>query len=116
MGLHDIYVRDKNGCGSLGPVTVAVLGIPQYFTPNGDGYNDNWILQGINQWPDFVIEIMNMRGDILYRQTAEENGIYLPYTGVDMNGSALTEGDYTYTIKSKSRQKKYFGILSIKYD
>ncbi len=118
-GNYLLTITDGNSCQSnheLFVGTSASIIIPKGISPNGDGYNDNWILQGINQWPDFVIEIMNMRGDILYRQTAEENGIYLPYTGVDMNGSALTEGDYTYTIKSKSRQKKYFGILSIKYD
>lgn len=96
--------------------TSADIIIPKGISPNGDGYNDLWILNGIQQWPDFVIEIMNMRGDVLYRQTAEESGAYLPYNGIDLNGSSLPAGDYAFSIRSNLRNKKYIGILSIKYD
>lgn len=47
-GVHDIYIKDLKGCGIVGPVQVAVLGAPRYFTPNGDGYNDTWNLKGAN--------------------------------------------------------------------
>jgi gliding motility-associated-like protein len=47
-GVHDIYIKDLRGCGIVGPVAVAVLGAPRYFTPNGDGYNDTWNLKGAN--------------------------------------------------------------------
>lgn len=46
-GIHDLYVRDKNGCG-VASLEIFVLGFPKYFTPNGDSYNDTWNLKGWN--------------------------------------------------------------------
>lgn len=45
-GFHTVFVRDKNGCG-ITSAEVAVLGIPKFFTPNGDGFNDTWQLRGL---------------------------------------------------------------------
>ena len=47
-GIHTVYVNDKNGCGVVSK-TVALIGAPLYFSPNGDGYNDNWTIKGINE-------------------------------------------------------------------
>ncbi len=47
-GIHNLYVRDKNGCG-VSVLQVFVLGFPKYFTPNGDSYNDTWNLKGWNE-------------------------------------------------------------------
>jgi gliding motility-associated-like protein len=118
-GNYLLTITDGNNCQAnhqlyLG--TSADIIIPNGISPNLDGYNDVWILEGIQQWPDFNIEILNMRGDVLYRQSAVENGTYLPYNGIDLNGVALPEGDYPFVIKSNFRSKKYIGILSIKYD
>ena len=44
-GAHDVYVRDKNGCGTTRGLVEAELSqsdFPKFFTPNGDGINDFW--------------------------------------------------------------------------
>ncbi len=41
-----LTVNDKNGCGSISK-EVFILGLPKYFTPNNDGFNDLWQIQGI---------------------------------------------------------------------
>jgi gliding motility-associated-like protein len=46
-GIHTVFVKDLNGCGVVSR-EVAVLGIPNYFTPNQDGYNDTWNIKGVN--------------------------------------------------------------------
>jgi gliding motility-associated-like protein len=118
-GNYFLTITDGNNCQANHQIylgTSAEIIIPKGISPNGDGYNDFWILEGIQQWPDFIVEILNMRGDVLYRQSAIENGSYLPYSGIDLNGVALPEGDYLFKIKSDFRSKKYTGILSIKYD
>ena len=58
MGIHEIYVRDSNGCGTIGPITIPVLGIPHYFTPNGDGYNDYWNVKGVNAQFNYLSKIL----------------------------------------------------------
>jgi len=46
-GIHTVYVNDKKGCG-IDSREIAIVGAPAYFTPNGDGYNDTWKLNGVN--------------------------------------------------------------------
>ena len=40
-----VTVRDINGCGESQDF-VYVIDYPKYFTPNGDGYHDNWNIIG----------------------------------------------------------------------
>ena len=42
-GSHTVYVRDKNDCG-IAKMPLFVIGYKKFFTPNGDGYTDNWNL------------------------------------------------------------------------
>jgi len=41
IGLYMVYVKDKNGCGTVSK-QVPFLNYPKYFTPNNDGINDYW--------------------------------------------------------------------------
>ncbi|MBU2921462.1 hypothetical protein KO504_08925, partial [Winogradskyella psychrotolerans] len=45
-GQHHITARDKNGCG-LTTEPKFVIDYPLYFTPNGDGKNETWNIEGI---------------------------------------------------------------------
>jgi gliding motility-associated-like protein len=96
IGFHEIYVRDRNGCGSLGPILVAVLGIPKYFTPNADGYNDTWNVKGVN-------ELFNLRSTIYifdrYGKLLKQLGT--TGTGWDgtYNGQQMPADDYWYSIQ-----------------
>ena len=95
MGLHDVYVRDVNGCGILGPLSIAVLGIPQYFTPNSDGYNDTWNVKGVSQ--DFnyrsTIYIFDRYGKLLKQIGTTGSGWDGTY-----NGQPMPADDYWYSI------------------
>ena len=46
-GIHTVYINDINGCG-LTTRTIAVIGFPKFFTPNGDGFNDFWKVAGVD--------------------------------------------------------------------
>ena len=119
MGNYQLTITDGNNCQDSFRVVVlsgAELDLPKGISPNNDGYNDTWIITGIQQWQDFSVELRNMRGELVYRQDATDNPAYVPMDGNDANGAKLPAGDYTYVIRSKSRKRKYSGILSIKYD
>jgi len=96
MGLHEVYIRDKNGCGSVGPITVAVLGIPNYFTPNGDGYNDYWNVKGVSAQFNYrsTIHIYDRFGKLL-KQIGTTG---LGWDGT-FNGKPMPSDDYWYNIR-----------------
>ena len=96
MGVHDIYIRDKNGCGSVGPITVPVLGIPHYFTPNGDGYNDYWNVKGVGATFNYhsIIYIFDRYGKLLKQIGTTGLGWDGTY-----NGHPMPADDYWYSIQ-----------------
>jgi gliding motility-associated-like protein len=96
MGLHEIYVRDQNGCGSVGPIAVPVLGIPHYFTPNGDGYNDYWNVKGVSTEFNYLSRILIFdRFGKLLKQIAPTG---LGWDGT-FNGHQMPGDDYWYNIQ-----------------
>ncbi len=56
-GIHVVYVRNRFGCGTtLASDPFLVINYPAFFTPNGDGSNDTWNIQGLNE-PTSVAEV-----------------------------------------------------------
>lgn len=95
-GRHILYINDKNGCG-ITAHPIYVLGIPPFFTPNADGYNDTW-----NAWGDDphnprlkTIHIYDRFGKLLLQ--IDPRG-----TGWDgkLNGRNLPSTDYWYRIET----------------
>ena len=89
-GIHDVYINDKNGCGTVRK-TVAVLGIPKFFTPNGDGYNDYWNIKGLNSNlnANSIVFIYDRYGKLLKKMTTSSQG----WDGT-FDGKPLTADDY----------------------
>ena len=96
MGIHEIYIRDQNGCGSVGPIKVPVLGVPHYFTPNGDGYNDYWNVKGVSAEFNHasIIYIFDRFGKLLKKISATGPG----WDGT-FNGRQMPADDYWYNIQ-----------------
>jgi gliding motility-associated-like protein len=79
-GKYLAYSRDKNGCGLSALYTIYVLDYPRFFTPNGDGYNDDWKIKNLELFPKAVITIFNRYGKLLKELNSINpswNGIYL---------------------------------------
>ena len=47
LGRFLLTVREVDGCQSV-TIPVSVVGYPNFFTPNNDGYHDFWQLRGLN--------------------------------------------------------------------
>ncbi|WP_240622628.1 T9SS type B sorting domain-containing protein [Flavobacterium crocinum] len=94
-GIHELYINDKNNCGKVSK-TIAVLGIPKYFTPNNDGYNDYWNIQGANEIfnSGAKILIFDRYGKLIKQIISTGNGWDGTYSG-----SPMPADDYWYTIK-----------------
>jgi len=95
IGVHTVYVKDLLGCG-IQPVVVHVLGIPKFFTPNGDGYNDVWNLKGAaNSFESkSMISIFDRFGKLITQFKASNDGWNGTY-----NGNQMPADDYWYVIE-----------------
>lgn len=92
-GYHTVYVRDKKGCGIVSE-EIVVLDYPQYFTPNGDGINDFWQIDGVWEFPGSKILIFDRYGRVLSGIKLNSEG----WDGHDQNGVAVAANDYWFAI------------------
>ncbi len=91
-GIHEIFIRDENGCGTVGPFTVYVLDYPNFFTPNGDGANDRWQIKNLSTQPGARIRIFDRYGKLLADFGADG------YWDGTFNGEMLPSTDYWFTL------------------
>jgi gliding motility-associated-like protein len=66
-GIHTLYIRDRLGCETQ-EYQFSILKYPKFFTPNEDGDNDIWIIEGYDK--DFYtiseVYIYNRFGNLIY--------------------------------------------------
>ena len=94
MGIHTVYIKDLNGCG-IAEQTISVLGVPTYFTPNGDGYNDTWNIKGVSDqfYSNSIIKIYDRYGKFIKQIAPLGNGWDGTY-----NGQLAPADDYWYNV------------------
>ena len=81
---------------------------PAVFTPNGDGYNDTWIIRGLWQSPRNKLEIFNRLQQRVYKASPYQND----WNGETDSGDILPAGNYVYKFTLESG-KEYMGMVSI---
>jgi len=93
-GIYTVYVRDKEGCGE-DFTEVAIVDYPKFFTPNNDGYNDNWQIKGLNAQlkQGSKILIFDRYGKLLKQLDSFSKG----WDG-KFNGKDLPTNDYWFTV------------------
>jgi len=90
LGFHDITIIDANGCAEI-TRTVIVVDAPKFFTPNGDGTNDQWHITGIETIPGTQISIFDRSGKLITIINANTQGWDGTY-----NGNAMPASDYWF--------------------
>ncbi|MEW5676098.1 choice-of-anchor L domain-containing protein [Flavobacterium enshiense] len=97
-GEYTIYVRDKNGCGPTATKHVYVLDYPNFFTPNGDGFNDTWFIKNLHiTYPNAKLFIFNRYGKLLKQVAASGQG----WDGI-LNNNPLPSDDYWFTLQMEN--------------
>lgn len=104
-----------NGCISTDSVFISIekqdgeppFLIPTAITPNADGKNDNWILDGIQIFENHEVIVINRWGDEVFRSNDYNN----QFDGYYKNGR-LPAGTYYYIIRLSSSQV-YKGPITI---
>lgn len=75
------------------------------FTPNGDGINDNWVIENIENFPDNKVTIFNRWGNKVW-DTKDYNNTSNFWNGQTQTGAVLTSGTYFYVIEIDKGIKK----------
>ena len=109
-GTHIIHVKDEFGCTDL-TTKVTVLGYPNFFTPNDDGYNDTWNIIGLEDQPNANILIYDREGKFIKQISPIGDG----WNGT-FNNKMLPSTDYWFTIEYQENQqtkefKSHFSLV-----
>ncbi|WP_394332336.1 PKD-like domain-containing protein [Flavobacterium indicum] len=109
-GEHVVAVGDLEGCTYLED-TVLVIDYMNYFTPNGDGYNDRWNIVGLNAQHNAKIYIFDRYGKLIKQIDPLGEG----WDG-KFNGQDLPSTDYWFSVDytENEQQKQFKAHFSLK--
>ena len=106
---YTLYATSLFGCKNNDIVQVKVVSgiyIPNAFTPNGDGINDDWRIPFLDPLLGAAVNVYNRYGQIVYHtegKTVDWNGM--------CNGFPQPSGAYVYYVKFKSQYPDIKGTL-----
>jgi len=92
-GEYSVTVTDEQGCSIQRTIFLnepGLIKLPNGFTPNGDGFNDNYVISGIQGYPGNQVNIFNRWGSLVYSAKDYQNN----WNGEGNNGNLLPDGTY----------------------
>ncbi len=111
-GNNTFTARDINGCGQ-DSITLFIISYPKFFTPNQDGFNDEWIIDGLTNENAPIISIFDRFGKLIYLTNNHVSG----WDGT-FNGQPLPSSDYWFTIEltnlQTQRREQFSSHFSLK--
>ncbi len=87
------------------------VSIAEAMTPNGDGINDNWIIEGIENYPNNTVRVYNRGG----REIFSENGYQNTWDGSHNGSGRVPAGSYYYAIDLGEGSTPKTGWIFINY-
>jgi gliding motility-associated-like protein len=99
-GTYSLVVTDRNGC-VVSAFTVLTeplpLDMPTGITPNGDNFNDYFVINGIEAFPENNFTVFNRWGNIVYEAEHYAN----LWNGVNQQGELLPDATYFVILEIK---------------
>ncbi len=109
-GTYTVIVTNEYGCTATDEIMVSMeVGIPNFFTPNGDGINDTWEIPYLSNNPDARIYIYDRFGNLMSTYLYGEGG----WDGTS-NGQPVRADTYWYVIKMSKDTKPLKGSVTLK--
>lgn len=109
---YTITLLTTEGCVATATVKILVLNdisVPNTFTPNGDGINDNWKIKNLTDYPNCTIKVFNRWGEEVYRSIGYQEA----WNGTS-KGKILPSGTiYYYLIYLNDGSQPLSGYVAI---
>jgi gliding motility-associated-like protein len=117
---YTVTISDSNNCKIDTAFTVGVRCtqdssrrtgfVYDVITPNGDGLNDKWVINKIDEYPNNQLIIYNRWGQVVYTVKPYRN----TWDGTTNTGKELPVGAYYYLIKlNNDKQEVWSGSVTI---
>lgn len=88
------------------------------FSPNGDGINDTWIIQGITRFPDNSVKVFNRWGNLIYQETGYDNTSKVwngeSSEGIVFGDNEAPDGAYYYVIELGDGSETLKGFVVVR--
>ena len=105
----------QNGCTLTDQATIIVtstIEIPNSFSPNGDGANDTWIIEGSELYTNASMKVYTRWGQPVFESIGYSE--MKAWDGTDKRGKPVAAGVYFYVFDLRDAQKQEFkGSLTI---
>jgi gliding motility-associated-like protein len=109
-GTYTVVVTNEYGCTATDEITVTMeIGIPNFFTPNGDGINDTWEIPYLESVPQARVFIYDRFGRLVASYLYGNGG----WDGT-CNGQAVRGDTYWYVIEMGSGSKPLKGSVTVR--
>jgi len=107
--IYKLTATTPYGCSVESETSITVpLKIPNVLTPNGDGIEDNWEIEGIDNYPNCFIQVFNRLGALIFLS----NGYPQAWDGT-FHGLNLPAATYYYVIDLKDGSPLLSGYVTI---
>jgi large repetitive protein len=94
---------------------VPLIKIPEGFSPNSDGTNDAFVIEGIEFYPHNTLVIFNRWGNKVYEATPYENEWKgTSSVGLVLGGTDLPDGTYFYVLQLDENAQPINGYIYLK--
>ncbi len=122
-GWYNVIITNANGCVENDSILTSIsygascILIPELVTPDGDGHNDAWEIEGLDNFPNAEVFIFNRWGNLTYQvspYTTPWKGEINKGTTIDGNDGLVPVGTYFYLIKlHDADETEYKGYLEL---
>ncbi len=114
-GDYFVAITTASGCMLYSDTLLVVLEItkemiPQGFSPNADGINDNFEIPGMTAFPNSELIVFNRYGSEVFSAKPYTNN----WNGQNNNGGDLEEGTYFYKLDLGNNKDNFSGYIMIR--
>jgi gliding motility-associated-like protein len=86
------------------------LKIPDLFSPNGDGINETFEIQGIDAFPNAVMQVYNRWGDLIFKSSRNNE-----FWDGTWNEKPMPTGPFVFILELGNGEDPIQGVVTIVY-